>query len=266
MSNVIRILIVDDSAFVRKVVKEIVSRSPYLEVVGAARDGKEALQLVEQLQPDVVTCDLLMPGMDGITFVREQMSRKPLPILILTATEGDGEMALQAIEAGAIDIVQKPTALANEKLLGIREELIEKIKAVAQAPALALRPMVQPTKTILPVTRPVVKTKIVVIGISTGGPQALRFLLPRFPANFPVPIAIVLHMPVGYIEIFAAKLNELSSVEVGEVKEGDELQSGKVFVAQAGRHLALRRESETKVVATLPLAPVESLHRPSADV
>lgn len=266
MSQVIRILIVDDSAFVRKVVREMLSRSPYLEVVGSARDGVEALEMVERFNPDVITCDLIMPRMDGIGFVREQMGRKPLPILILTSMEGDGEKALQALEAGAVDIVQKPTALANEKLLGIREELIEKIKAVAQAPALALRPMVRPPKIVPRVTRPAGKIKIVVIGISTGGPQALRFLLPQLPADFPVPIAIVLHMPMGYIKIFAEKLNELSGVEVSEVKEGEELEAGKVYMAQAGRHLALRRESASKVVATLPLTPVEALHRPAVDV
>lgn len=266
MSQVIRVLIVDDSAFVRKVVKEMLSGSPHVEVVGTARDGAEALELVEQLNPDVITCDLLMPRMDGIDFVREQMSRKPLPILILTAMEEDGEKALQALEAGAVDIVQKPTALANEKLLVIREELVEKIKLLARAPALALRPIIQTPKRISRATRAAGKIKIVVIGISTGGPQALRFLLPQFPADFPVPIAVVLHMPVGYIKVYAEKLNELSQLDVGEVREGDELEAGKVFFAQAGRHLALRRESETKVVATLPFAPVESLHRPAADV
>src|ERR1043165_5223500 len=113
MSQLIRTLIVDDSAFVRKVVRETLSRSPFIDVVGTARDGQEALEMVEQLRPDVVTCDLQMPRLDGVMFVREQMARKPLPILILSASPQDAEGTLEAIHAGAIDFVQKPSALAN---------------------------------------------------------------------------------------------------------------------------------------------------------
>src|SRR5687768_3247720 len=117
MSQLIRTLVVDDSAFVRKVVREMLSRSPYIDVVGTARDGEEALEMVEQLQPDVVTCDLQMPVLDGVRFVREQMSRRPLPILVLTASAEDAEQTLQAMEAGAVDFVRKPTALASEQIL-----------------------------------------------------------------------------------------------------------------------------------------------------
>jgi two-component system chemotaxis response regulator CheB len=266
MNKVIRTLIVDDSAFVRKIVREMLSRSPYIDVVGVARDGNEALEMVDQLKPDVVTCDLMMPRMDGIDFVRKQMLRHPLPILILTALEERGEKALLAMEAGAVDIVQKPSALANDKLLEIHEELVEKIKAVAKTPRQRLQVPAPPEKTVKPATAPTGLTKIVVIGISTGGPQALRFLLPRFPANFPVPIAIVLHMPVGYIQMFAEKLNELSELDIREVQEGDELEAGKVYLAQAGRHFFLHRKSESTVIAELPLNPTDGVHCPSADV
>ncbi len=263
--TLIRTLIVDDSAFVRKVVREMLSRSPHIEVVGTARDGDEALELVEQLKPDIVTCDLLMPKMDGITFVREQMSRMPLPILILTATPEDGEKALLALEAGAVDIIQKPTALANEQLLGIGEELVQKIKALSGVSTRNLQRVVQPSG-LMPsrILKPG-KTRIVVIGISTGGPQALRYLIPQFPADFPVPIAMVLHMPVGYTEMFAQKLNELSKLEVCEAKEGVELQPGKILLAQAGRHLVLRRTGE-RVRAELSVTPLDTLHRPAADI
>src|SRR4051794_29402147 len=113
MNQVIRTLIVDDSAFVRKAVREMLSRSPYVEVVGAARDGQEALELAEQLKPDVITCDLIMPGLDGVGFVRQQMARHPVPILIVTSAPQDGERALEALEAGAVDLVQKPSALST---------------------------------------------------------------------------------------------------------------------------------------------------------
>ena len=120
MSPVVRVLVVDDSAFVRKVVREMLSRNPHLEVVGAARDGVEALEMAHQLQPDVVTCDLQMPRLDGVGFVREQMSRRPVPILLLSATPEDGSLALDALDAGAIDFIQKPSALATNDLLNIR--------------------------------------------------------------------------------------------------------------------------------------------------
>ena len=268
MSQVTRVLIVDDSAFARKVIREMLSRSPYIEVVGTARDGIEGLELVEQVKPDVVTCDLIMPRLDGVGFVREQMKRRPVRILLLSIAEQDAEQALAALEAGAVDFVRKPTALANDELLGIRDELLEKVKAAAAAPLEQLQPIARDQP---PVSRPRVlgaaRVAVVVIGVSTGGPQALRALIPQLPADFPVPIAIVLHMPVGFTGIFAAKLNELSNLEVKEAEEGDVLRAGRVLVAQAGRHLVLRRNQvNAEVSAHLTRQPAELLHRPSVDV
>src|SRR6201991_5289002 len=132
MDRILRVLVIDDSAYVRKVVKEILSRSPFVEVVGTARDGREALDLVEQLKPDVITCDLNMPELDGVGFVREQMKRQPVPIIIMSIANETGEAALTALDAGAIDFVQKPTALASEKIFEVSTELIEKVKAAGQ--------------------------------------------------------------------------------------------------------------------------------------
>lgn len=265
MTTPIRALIVDDSAFVRKIVREILSSCPDIEVVAVARDGEEALDLVEQLQPDVVTCDLTMPRLDGVGFVRKQMARRPLPILILTATPQDGEGVIEALSAGAVDLVQKPTALATDKLLGIREQLVEKVKAATRAPLVNLgaRPAALGPSPFSPHT---LKADIVVLGISTGGPQALRYLLPQFPANFPVPFAMVLHMPIGYTALFAEKLNEISSLTVKEAEEGDVLRPGLALLAPAGRHLQFRRTAPGTVVAQLSVQPIDKIHRPSADV
>ena len=126
MNDIVRVLVVDDSAYVRKVVKEILSRNPFLEVVGTARDGQEALELAEELSPDVITCDLNMPGMDGVAFVREQMAKHPIPIVLITIASQSGEHVLAALDAGAIDFVQKPTALATQRLFEMGEELIAK--------------------------------------------------------------------------------------------------------------------------------------------
>ena len=131
MPELIRVVVVDDSAYVRKVVSQMLSRSPFIEVVGAARDGEEALELVKELKPDVVTCDLNMPIMDGVAFVRRQMAAQPVPIVIISIAAESGEQVLAALDAGAVDFVQKPTALATEKLMEIADDLIEKVKVAA---------------------------------------------------------------------------------------------------------------------------------------
>jgi two-component system chemotaxis response regulator CheB len=134
MPEIVRVLVVDDSAYVRKVVSQMLGRSPFIEVVGAARDGEEALGLVQELRPDVVTCDLNMPVMDGVSFVRAQMARRPIPIIIISIAAESGEQVLAALDAGAIDFVQKPTALATERLMDMADELIDKVKAAARSP------------------------------------------------------------------------------------------------------------------------------------
>jgi len=269
MDRVLRVVVIDDSAYVRKVVREILSRSPFIEVVGTARDGREALDLVERLEPDVVTCDLIMPELDGVGFVREQMQRKPVPIIIMSVAKETAEATLTALDAGAIDFVQKPTALATEKIFEVSNELIDKVKAAGTI-ALNRIPIssARQTETSQPVTKipGSHSVDLVVIGISTGGPQALKRLIPQLPADFPAPVAMVMHMPVGYTEMYAAKLNELSPLDVKEAAEGDEIKPGRVFLAAAGRHLSLRREANGSVVTHLDARPFSMLHRPSVTV
>ena len=269
MDRVLRVVVVDDSAYVRKVVREILSRSPFVEVVGTARDGLEALDLVAQLDPDVVTCDLIMPELDGVGFVKEQMQRRPVPIIIMSIANETAEAALTALDAGAIDFVQKPTALASEKIFEVSSELIEKVKAAGQISLNRIAIPAPPAPAIRDSAPKIAGTHsvdLVAIGISTGGPQALKRLIPQLPADFPVPVLIVMHMPVGYTEMYAAKLNELSPLEVKEASEGDELKPGHVFLAQAGRHLSVKRESSGKVVTHLDARPFNTLHRPAVDV
>ncbi|HEX7773562.1 MAG TPA: chemotaxis-specific protein-glutamate methyltransferase CheB [Pyrinomonadaceae bacterium] len=270
MDRVLRVVVVDDSAYVRKVVREILSRSPFVEVVGTARDGREALDLVAQLDPDVVTCDLIMPELDGVGFVREQMQRRPVPIIIMSVAKETAEAALDALDAGAIDFVQKPTALASEKIFEVSAELIEKVKAAGKISLnrISTTPPLPGTA----ISKPEAKVPgnhsvdMVVIGISTGGPQALKRLIPQLPEDFPVPVVMVMHMPVGYTEMYAAKLNELSQLEVREAAEGDEVKPGRVFLASAGRHLTLKRDASGKVVTHLDAKPFDTLHKPAVDV
>ncbi len=266
--SVIRTVIVDDSAFVRKVVKQILSGSPFIEVVGSARNGEEALQIVAEQKPDVVTCDLLMPEMDGADFVRRQMARKPVPILVLTASPQDAALVLDALEAGAVDFIQKPTALATDELLLMRQELVQKVKDAAQAPAQALLvPQLAARASEIPApSRKAANVDIVVLGISTGGPQALRYLVPQLPADFPVPMVMVLHIPVGYTALFAEKLNEISNLPVREAFEGCPVEPGQALLAPAGQHLSFKRTASGAVVAHLSSQPNTKPHRPSVDV
>jgi two-component system chemotaxis response regulator CheB len=276
MAGVIRVLIVDDSAFVRKVVSQMLTRSPFLEIVGVARDGEEALEMAARLNPDVITLDLVMPRMDGLEFLRRQMAVHPIPVVVCSITHESGAAALEALELGAVEFVQKPTALATDRVFEIADELIAKVKTAATAV------LARPTgKNAIPTgdsgaseakragstpDRKATRADIVVIGISTGGPQALRQLIPRLPADFRVPVAVVLHMPVGYTAMYAQRLNEISNLEVSEAAEGDAIEPGHMYLAPAGRHLTFASGADGTVRAHLDDQPSDTAHRPSVDV
>jgi two-component system, chemotaxis family, protein-glutamate methylesterase/glutaminase len=268
----IRVLVVDDSAFVRKVVTQMLSRSPAIQVVGAARDGAEALELTERLRPDVITLDLAMPRMNGVEFLRAQASRRPVPVVVCSIAHESGEMALEAFEAGAVEFVQKPTALATDRVYEIADELIAKVQGAALAAVeRAAPPTVDPLADSAVMAVPVAaggapRVDVVVLGISTGGPQALRQLIPRLAADFPVPVAMVLHMPVGYTAMYAQRLNDISRLEVIEATDGDVLRPGTVWLAPAGRHLTFVRGSDAMIRAHLDLRPTDTPHRPAVDV
>lgn len=266
MSQVVRVLVVDDSAYVRKVVRQMLTRSPFVEVVGAARDGEEALELVEQLRPDVVTLDLNMPRADGLEFLRRQMARRPVPVIVLSIASESGELVMRAFDAGAVDVVRKPTALATDKVFEIAADLIAKVKAAATARVRL--PGAAPTVSAgVSVPSPRAgKTDVVVIGVSTGGPQALKQIIPLLPADFPVPVAMVLHMPVGYTELFARSLGHVSRLTVTEARDGDLFRPGSVLLAPAGYHLSAARRPDGVVAARLSLNPLDTPHRPAVDV
>jgi two-component system, chemotaxis family, protein-glutamate methylesterase/glutaminase len=235
--------------------------------------------MAERLAPDVVTCDLMMPELDGVGFVREQMRRKPLPIIIMSIADENADAALTALDSGAVDFIQKPTALATEKMFEVSKELIDKVKAagtisldrihgesMASGPAVS-GSLPSTVSTDQPATiKGSHKVDLVVIGISTGGPQGLKQLIPLLPADFPVPIVLVIHMPVGYTQMYAQRLDEMSPLQVREAVEGDIVEAGLVLVAPAGKHLTFRRLQSGTVVTHLDVRPADSLHRPSVDV
>lgn len=269
MNQIIRVLVVDDSAFVRKVLSQMLSKSPFIEVVGTARDGEEALEMTERLAPDVITLDLVMSPMNGVEFLHRQMQKRPVPVVVCSITHETGAMALDAFEAGAVEFVQKPTALATDKLMDIADEIVAKVKAasaVHMANVLATPPSPRGRPATAPGAPGERLTDLVVIGISTGGPQALRHLIPSLPADFPAPIAIVLHMPVGYTEMFARRLDDISHLQVSEAAEAEEMVAGRVFIAPGGRHLSVRRTGEGRLCTHLDVRPIETQHRPAVDV
>lgn len=275
MAGLIKVLIVDDSAFVRKMIKAMLSRSAFIEVVGIAFDGAEALELIPTLNPDVVTLDLMMPNMDGVEFLRQQMARRPLPVVVVSIAAGDSHQVVAALAAGAIDFIQKPTALASEDLLHMTEQLIAKVKMAATVkfsmPSVTDSATKRKSNTELalnfdfPIKHPG-GIDLVAIGISTGGPAALSQMIPQFPADFPVPIAIVLHMLEGYTKPYAQRLDRESSLNVMEAQEGDLLAPGMVTIARAGKHLKIIRDDWGQLRTHLSLIPANTIHHPSVDV
>jgi two-component system chemotaxis response regulator CheB len=193
------------------------------------------------------------------------MAVRPVPVVIVSIAPESSERVLNGLDAGAIDFVQKPTALATEKVYDLAEELVAKVVAAADAPVGRLREIAPDSRLPMPSTQHG-RYGIVVIGVSTGGPQGLKSLIPRLPADFPIPLAIVLHMPIGYTEAYAKRLDEVSALTVIEAREGEPLRPGLVLVAPAGRHLTLQRNDKGEVLARLDIRPLDTSHRPSVDV
>lgn len=270
MAGLIKVLVVDDSAFVRKTIKAILSRSAFIEVVGTAADGQEALELIPELNPDVVTLDLNMPYMSGLEFLGQQMARRPLPIIVVSIAAGNSQQVVAALAAGAVDFIHKPTTLASEDLFQMGNELIAKVKHAAKIsmPPLAKtsKTPLQPTPLLLRPNKPPAPLELVAISISTGGPAALSQMIPEFPESFPIPIAIVMHMLEGHTQIYAQHLDQQSLLKVVETKHGDILQPGIVYIARSGLHLTFVRQANGQVATNLSFLPLETIHRPSVDV
>ena len=265
-SDKVRVLVVDDSAFARKVLREVIGAHPQMEVVGIARDGADALEQIESLKPDVVTLDLVMPELDGIAVLQALQHRTDAPaVIVVSMADNESELGVAALQAGAFDIVHKPTALALDRLYQLSDELTAKILEASRSQRIAFDESTEPKKS--ETSEPLVasKTTLVVIGASTGGPQALTRLIRALPANFPVPIAIVLHMPPGYTEAFARRLDDDCPLDVMEARDDLPMRPGLVVVARAGIHLKLRG-TERALFAQLDTTPSDSLHRPSVDV
>ena len=261
-----RVLVVDDSAFMRKAISMMLERHPDIEVVDLARDGHEALEMVEDYQPDVVTMDVEMPRMNGLEALRHIMDSDPRPVLMISSVTQEGAApTVKAMEAGAIGFIPKERSNVSLDITNIESELTEKVLAAAQCDVQAAyrrtRRRSRPSAGALSG----LDVDLVAIGVSTGGPFALQQVIPTLPADFPVPITIVQHMPPHFTRSLSERLNTKSDLQVQEATDGMAIQSGMAVVAPGGHHLAFQGSARYPRVTT-PQSPDDTLHRPSVNV
>lgn len=270
MSNsAVRVLVVDDSALMRKLIPQILETDSSIHVVGTAMDGNFGLKKIEELRPQVITLDLEMPGMGGLDMLKEIMRRHRIPVIVVSShTTRGASVTLKALSLGAFDFVAKPTDVSS-RMQEVAQELISKIKAAAQSRGIAVRPEheipISGVRAKGKVTGNKPPTKIVAIGISTGGPQSLQYLLSQLPADFPGCMVVVQHMPEGFTDMFAKRLDECCALNVKEAQSGDLLIAGRVLICPGNRHLKVKRMPLGDVAVLSDDARVNG-HRPSADV
>ncbi|HEY4724029.1 MAG TPA: chemotaxis response regulator protein-glutamate methylesterase, partial [Anaerolineae bacterium] len=260
----IRVLIVDDSSLIRQLLTMLLAADPEIEVVGGAPDPLVARDMIKALNPDVVTLDIEMPKMDGVSFLRKIMALRPTPVVMIsTLTQASADVTIQALEIGAVDFVAKPTTNVAANMEALGDEMRAKVKAAASA-----RVQVRPEQPSAPPPRRTTSLgptqKIVFVGASTGGVEALHKLLLGFPEDCP-PILITQHMPERFTTSFAARLNNECAMTVHEAAHNQPVEPGHVYIAPGGQHLEIARNGN-RYVCRLHLDPPFGGHRPSVDV
>jgi two-component system chemotaxis response regulator CheB len=271
----IRVLVVDDSAVIRQTVEKILSSDKDIEVIGTAADPYIAAQKIEKVLPDVITLDVEMPRMDGLTFLQKIMSQHPIPVVICSAlTDKGAETTLKALELGAVDIIQKPRLGAKGFLEESKIRIIDSVKAASKAKLHLLSGTLLEVKPKLTADAVLAKAKrqamiettdrVVVLGASTGGTEAIRFFLESLPHDTPGTV-IVQHMPENFTKAFATRLNTTCKVTVKEAENGDSVIQGRVLIAPGNLHTMLKR-SGAKYYVEVKDGPLVSRHRPSVDV
>lgn len=271
----VRVLIVDDSAFARRTLTKILEKDPRVEVVGTAWDGKEAIEKITRLKPDVVTMDLNMPHMTGMEALDIIMREMPLPVIVVSSMNREIiEETLEALEHGAVDFIIKPTDLASDKLFQIQTQLINKVLMIASLkgtqihtkawrPEVSKQPGIPKAAPFISETR---RIDCVAIGVSTGGPTALYQIIPNLPKDFPAGIVIIQHMPPGFTKPLADRMNKNSNIEVKEAENGDKITPGVALVAPGGLHLFVERQNIRHAIVRLDAEPSDYIHIPSIDI
>ena len=272
----VKLLIVDDSAFMRNALSSMLSSDPEIKIVGTARDGLEAIEKIGSLKPDIVTMDVEMPRMDGIAALRHIMETNPLPVIMVSSITTEGaKVTLDALDLGAVDFIPKNLSELSINIVKIKEILIDKIKHIGRkglvkkqvsppGRAAALRAIEVPTHMPLRTTGER-RIGILSIGTSTGGPKALQEIIPRLPKDFPAPVVIAQHMPPNFTGPFAERLNQLSQIEVREAKEGETLKPGVALIAPGWGHMRVKRVRGIETVVSISDNKEDFIYRPSVD-
>lgn len=264
----IKVLVVDDSGFMRKAIARMVSTDPELVVIGTASDGMDAIEQIAKLKPDVITLDVEMPRMNGLETLKVIMAKHPLPVVMVSSltTEGARE-TIKALELGALDFVAKNLDDLSLNILKIEKEIVTKLKAVGRKKVYPRLATISKEPAEIIRSRPYIgKVSIVAIGVSTGGPKALQEVLPLIPKDFPAAILLVQHMPKGFTAPFADRLRQLSKMEVKEAEHGEIIRAGVAYIAPGGFHMKAVRKRPTEVVIDISSTPSDTLHKPSVDV
>ncbi|MCC8381584.1 MULTISPECIES: protein-glutamate methylesterase/protein-glutamine glutaminase [Xenorhabdus] len=262
--NKITVLCVDDSALMRQIMREIINSHPDMEVVDCAPDPFVARDLIKKHNPQVLTLDVEMPRMDGIDFLEKLMRLRPMPVVMVSSLTGKGsEITLKALELGAVDFVTKPQLGIREGMLAYSELIAEKIRAAAQAKVSTMKPV---EKIDAPLSfKPLLSSeKLIAVGASTGGTEAIKNLLQPLPVTSPA-LLITQHMPSGFTRSFAERLNKLSQITVKEAEDGERVLPGHAYIAPGDRHMELCRSGANYQIMTSSAPPVNR-HRPSVDV
>ena len=262
-----KVLVVDDSALMRRLVTEILSSDPSIEVVGSAADPYVARDKIMSLKPDVLTLDVEMPRMDGLTFLSKLMASRPMPVVMVSSlTEKGCETTLKALELGAIDFVSKPKVDLTSGMTCLSNEIVEKVKTAARANVRRLQPASQSRSAVPPCGDSLITSthKVIAIGASTGGTEALAELLQSLPPDSPG-IAAVIHMPAGFTKKFAKRLDERCVLTVAEAQNGDVILPGHVLLAPGNFHMEIRRGGAKYAVKVREGDRIKQ-HRPSVDV
>ncbi len=272
--DVIKVLVVDDSAFIRRVVKNILEEGDSgIEVVDTARNGVEALEKAMRLKPQVIILDIEMPEMDGLTCLKKLLEKSFVPVIMFSAFTKEGaENTIKALETGAVDFVAKPTGVFDISKEDKRKELLEKVRMAARAsgPRVSSEPFRKARsgkKADKPVLTEEAELKhIVAIGVSTGGPRALQYVIPHLPAGIPAALLVVQHMPSGFTKSLAERLNYLSELAVKEAEDGERLKAGHVYIAPGDYHMKVAKGDKSGYIIKLTKEPPVRGHRPSVDV
>lgn len=255
----VRVVVVDDSALVRRILSRELAAAPGIEVVGTAMDPYVARDKIVELDPDVITLDLEMPRMDGVTFLRRLMKYRPMPVVVVSSLTPEGsELALEALEAGAVDVLAKPGPSYSVGDMSV--QLAERVRAAARARVVSAQPRVAPRR--LAMTR--TTHKVIALGASIGGTKALQEVLSAMPHDAPG-IVVAQHMPEHFTGSFARRLREICAIDVCEARDGDRVTVGRALIAPGNHHLVLRRAGASYLV-NVRSGPMVAGHRPSVDV